>query len=352
MKVRDYISTYRVRQLTAVVLSISAIGCGVEEQDLLGPQVPVNPFINTIAYGAYAGLGGLVLSNADGTQRSVIGSDDSITSAMWSPDKQSIAYIRLRSFLPGHVLKVSRADGTGTVTLAEGIRGAHLSPGCWSPDGSRLVFDGGPNNLIVISAVTGALDFVMPGAIRGSFVTDSTVVCQLVQNDNLDSTVVGLLNIGSGLLTGLAIDAGGTYFLARTSPARDKIAYVFAADGDFDKTNEIWIMNTDGTEKRRLAVGGGEYLQGRIREMRFSPDGTKMLFVPDWGNLTRVHVLNTLTGGAYELPDATALPWARCDWSPGSDRIVFSHRQGGICVINDDGTGVVRIDSLGEDPAW
>jgi Tol biopolymer transport system component len=353
MKVRSFALQIRSMCLACGLVSLlAASSCGVEEDELLGPQVPVNPYVQTIAYGAYAGLGGLVLSGASGTPRQIIGADDSIVSSQWSPDKRSIAYVRLNGFLPGHHVKLAHTDGRGVITLAEGVRGANLAPGCWSPDGQSLVFEGGPNNLIVVSATTGALEFFVPGAVGASFMTDSTLVCQLIQDSNLDSTIIVEVNTTSGAMRGLAFDTGGSYFLPRVHRTSNKFAYVFAPSGDHDKTNEIWVMNADGTGKQRMARGGAEYIQGRVREMRFSPDGSRLVFVPDWGALTRLHVIHLGTGDVRELPDATALPWARCDWSPASDRIVFSHRHGGICVINHDGTGVMRLDSLGEDPTW
>ena len=302
MKVQYNISTSSALLLPLIIVCLTSIeSCGLEDDGPVGPQSSGNPYGHTIAYGANTGTEGLALINPDGSQRRVVGADDSITSLTWSPDKRTVAYVKQKEFLIGHMLRVAMADGSGIVTLAEGVRATDLSPGCWSPDGVRLVFEGGPNNMIVIKAATGALDFFVPGAMGGSFVSDSVVVCQLLQDTHADSTIIVQFNISSGAMLELADDSGGTYFLPRVHLAGEKVAYVFAPSGDPDNTNEIWIMNIDGSGKQRLATGGTEYLEGRIRELRFSPDGSRLLFVPDWGALTRLHVLDIGTGDELVL---------------------------------------------------
>ncbi len=97
-------------------------------------------------------------------------------------------------------------------------------------------------------------------------------------------------------------ESGGVRLVKDASPcwSRDGkyIAYSSARGG----TQNIWIMRSDGSEKRQVTHEGGMY-------PRFSRDGKYLIFVSyrneeNWGDIYRVH---TVTGEENQLTDTKAI---------------------------------------------
>jgi TolB protein len=149
--------------------------------------------------------------------------------------------------------------------------------------------------------------------------------------------VVSLAHLGAGLdsLTGAA---DGSSRHPKWSPDGQRIAFASTKDTGVD---EIWVMDADGSNKRRITFGGGQ-------DPAWSPDGSKIAFA------------RTLAGGNQEIfwtfvdvPGAPAtqvtFDAARADfapsWSPCGTRIVFSTKRidgsdrGDLVVIRPDGSG-------------
>ena len=87
---------------------------------------------------------------------------------------------------------------------------------------------------------------------------------------NKSHQVIYVMNAdGSGntLLTTTADNEGSPAWIKGGS----KIAYLSAASG----SNQIWEMNPDGSERQKLS----DYKGGDIEGFKFSPDGTKVLFI-------------------------------------------------------------------------
>jgi Tol biopolymer transport system component len=159
-----------------------------------------------------------------------------------------------------------------------------------------------------------------------------------------DGWHVGTVNAdgtGRQILTSGVRDYGTSW-----SPDGTKIAY------DTDNRG-IWIMNADGSDKRRLTTGADSF-------PRWSPDGSRILF-SRYGNemfkadaytsYSTSHLWVVNVDGTHErqLTDSKSADLAG-SWSPDGTEIAFLRSDGdgsGVWVIDADGTGLRKVVGFG-----
>jgi len=183
----------------------------------------------------------------------------------------------------------------------------------WSPDGKKIAFVSGRDNMM---GIYGATDIFTMNA-------DGSQVIKLGKSTE-----------------------------ERDSPAwsPDGKQIVYAARVNISDTGaplngwswRLFVMNADGTERRRISHQIGNNLRPA-----WSPDGRSIAMASDRFGPTRIYVMNADGSEPRFLHNKGRMP----SWSPDGSRIVFvSDRDNGkdlygedLYVINADGSNLVRV---------
>ena len=128
-------------------------------------------------------------------------------------------------------------------------------------------------------------------------------------------------------------------FQAALSPDRRVIAYR-SEPADYP---ELWLMNADGSGKRQLTPEGGF--------PEWSRDGSLLAYAPPGGSTGQswIATMNPDGSGQRRLPDTDF--GENPSWSPDGRRIIFTSAPTGtrlMSVVDGDGPGVVELSTAGE----
>jgi Tol biopolymer transport system component len=136
---------------------------------------------------------------------------------------------------------------------------------------------------------------------------------------------------------------------ARTEPVNEKIAFVTNRDGN----DEIYIMNADGSDQRRITRNSY-----RDSQPKWSPDGKKIAFVSDRDGDDEIYIMNTNGWFQRRITRNEFSDWDP-SWSPDGKKIAFVSDRDDllleIYVMNADGSDVRRLtdnSSFDTCPAW
>ena len=129
------------------------------------------------------------------------------------------------------------------------------------------------------------------------------------------------------------------------SPNRKRIA--FAGPGYGARSSGIWLMNADGTGKRRLTARAGD------GEPTWSPDGRRIAYRSNGD----IWVAATTGGRPLRLFGGSATNEVAPDWSPDGTRLAYESNRGGeaqIWILTIKTRGVRRLTSgpASHQPDW
>jgi Tol biopolymer transport system component len=285
-------------------------------------------FIREPLNSGYAGV--LYVMNPDGSgQRRLAPAHPDMS---WSPDGQKIAFV---GALGRDGFYVMNADGSGQKRLTSLLLGrcdglARWDGGpAWSPDGRAIAFTRRFCDLRYTAI------YVMNA--------DGSEQRRLTRN----RAPRPIPNAGP--------DPVPSPDQLAWSPDGTKIAFISERDGNW----ELFVMNADGSEQRRLT-------RNTVRDSNpvWSPDGRRIAFESNW----QVSVMNADGSGQRRLTRNGGRNFAPA-WSPDGQRIAFERRlgkgrQSGRCyacrealtyevhVMNADGSEQRRLTPRGAKPGW
>jgi len=135
---------------------------------------------------------------------------------------------------------------------------------------------------------------------------------------------------------------GAFHYKPVFSSQADRIAY---AVDSVALPNELWIMNVNGSAKKRLA-SQDDFVGKRLQIIEFSPDGEKILFLPDNGDRSSIYVVNNDGTGLHVVVGDIVNSGGGADWSPDGKEIIFTSDKDGnqeLYIVNIEGNDLKRL---------
>ena len=118
----------------------------------------------------------------------------------------------------------------------------------------------------------------------------------------------------------------------------------------FSNNDDVWIVNTDGTDLRRLTDSPWHEFDPSL-----SPDGRLIAFRSEPNDYPELWLMNADGSGQHQLTPDGGFP----DWSRDGSMIAYAPGGGpsgksGIAILNPDGSGQRRLPGTdyGEYPSW
>lgn len=242
----------------------------------------------------------IALNEETDNRTSVSEIDGSHRDHSWAPSSERLAYLVQNGGEPS--THVAGYDGSAAMELTTI---AANEVGGWSHDGSSVVF-----------AVRG-------GPQQGIYIRNPDGVNEVRLTDKLDYSPVW-------------------------SPNAHKIAFISERDGNA----EIYVMNSDATELKRITQNGGtDY------DIAWSPNGRKLAFVSDRDGNPEIYVADIRDGEVSRLT-RNGVRDDQPVWSRDGNRIAFVSYldgDGEIVVMDPDGKNQQRLTNNGYDdyaPTW
>lgn len=273
-----------------------------------------------------------IVDISDGAERQLDTAD--AIQPSWSPHGDRIAYWGIPGGGRRDIFTVA-ASGNGPPVPVTGDPAVDWYP-VWSPSGQHLYFlsnRGGTMNIwrLPIDERTGRTlgppePVTAPAQFVGSLslAADALVYSQASQRNSLAWIAFDPVH---RVVFGVPEAAGGEHAVSNFSFSPDGSKLVVDTLGE--ATENLWIMNTDGSGRRRLTSDAY-----KNRAPAWSPNGEEILFFSDRDGRYENWLIRPDGSGLRPLTTNSQPQMQKAIWSPDGSRILAG-RQGGSPVILD-----------------
>jgi TolB protein len=236
------------------------------------------------------------------------------------------------------------ADGTGVrrLTHSPGFDGA----GPWSPDGRKMLFYRNTGGVWVMNADGSGKRNLTPNQgfnAAGGWSPDGRRIVFTTNRDGNDEIYV--MNADGSGQRNLLLSPSSHEFAGGWSP--DGRTILFTTDRD--RNWEIYAMNADGTEARNLSRHPG--IDGHGGGFLWSPDGQKIVFSSTRDTRDADHPeLYVMNADGSDVRRLTRTPGVEfpMSWSPDGRKLAFGRfplkPRWAFFVMNVDGTDVHQVN--------
>jgi Tol biopolymer transport system component len=263
----------------------------------------------------------------------------------WSPTEDQLVVVR-RNVVTLIDAATGRETDLGTTVGAEDLDGYAVSALVWSPDGTRIAYDGGP-----VLGLGG--DDAPPRHDGGGSVYSIDV-------ESGEHTLLVRQPAGTGEITDIDWSPDGAHLAISYVDASYIASHKAELGPVWYKATALYHANADGSDVRRLdrivASVWGVWNPGQNVGTAWSPDGTRLAYTNFSGPDHRELQVRTVSVDGSS-PSLIASRCCLSDgggpvWSPDGSRIAFETEPPGdqphhYLVVKADGTGDPReIDEL------
>ncbi|MCA9888428.1 MAG: PD40 domain-containing protein [Anaerolineae bacterium] len=252
----------------------------------------------------------------------------------WSWKNNSIAYYNASTYLEINSMNVDGTNFSRITPIPEGGDTAYQNPN-WSPDGTKIVFQGAvynqgasDDNIYIVDVQSGDIINITSTFDSDDMMPDWQPISSL-QPTQAQETPPELPYQSNG-----------------------RIAFVSDRDGN----DEIYSMKADGSDVRRLTDDASSDLYPD-----WSPDGSQIVFTSEReDHVANIFIMDADGSNQTNLTNDSSVKDRYPSWSPDGSRIVFSRvttpGSSDIFVMNSDGSQQTKVvDGNGQRlymPTW
>jgi len=204
----------------------------------------------------------------------------------------------------------------------------------YSPDNSKIAFGEPYLSGIWVAEADGSNERQITDTGGGpSWSPDSNQIVYFVGDNTSVNRFIWIVNVDGTNAHQLTFNSGDS---PKWSPRGDRIVY------NGGETYGIWLINPDGSNETLL-----------LEDDRFpswSPAGDKIAYVKNGGSGSGcIWIMNS---DASNQTQVTTHMGGAPTWSPDGSQIAYQVPDGGIWVVNIDGTGDHQNSQSGYNPDW